>query len=1066
MAFGKVHDTAPHSVVSAGRPLTSRRSRRRGPRSTEAVGRRFYGCGSLQPLPVSLVSTAAVQDAAEIPHDHDPDIADIVSPEPPHVPDCGEDIRAVVARGEATPIHDHDPHDNVSPSPGPCEAGPFSCFSILQCNIRGFLCHRAELDGQLKLLATRPGLICLNETFLDESTSDNQLWLGGYKLLSRRDRCDGRSGGGICCFVADVFAEQVAVSERSASSERVWHTIHSDIGPLLLGVWYRPPEPGEVASIRECEDEWRRLSTNAVATILAGDVNVHHVRWLRHSSHNSVEGTTLMRFCLDNGLRQWVKRPTREDNLLDLVISDIEPNKVDILPKISDHNMVMATFNVGVQESASITRNVYMYSQADWKSIRRDISRFDWSPMDSANVDAAERYFHTNTVKIVQRHIPQRVLLERKSQHPWINDRCLQAITAKNATIGTANFSEEAIRCSRVLFDEFVAYTMAMKEKLLKERRGSKRWWQISNEIMTKSSQQSTIPTLSSSSGWKSTPGDKANLFADVFSAKYSLPEIETNEYSTATPSWWTEDFLPVRRRQVQREIAKVDPDSGTGPDGIAARVLNFCADELSFAVTKLIRRIIQDGFWPSAWTEHWLVPLHKRKSTADPGNYRAINLTAQISKIAERYLSKFFVPTLELRAFGSTQFAYRKQHGARDAILLYVLSWIGSLNRGERIGVYCSDVSGAFDKVDADRLMQKLSTMGLSAQMLRVIRSWLRERRGHVVVGGEKSRTMNLKDMVFQGTVWGPPLWNSFFGDCVAAIHACGFQVVIYADDCNAFKAFPIGRSNGLILDELRQCQQSLHKWGRANRVTFDAGKEDTMIISTVDPVGGPVKILGVDFDRKLLMAGAVHTCAVKAAWKSRSLLRVRRFYNVSDLVMLYKSHVLSYIEYRTAGVHFASSSVLAELDDTQRRFLRQLDLSEESAFMNWNLAPLGVRRDIGILGVIHRAVHGEGPPELWKFFRRDLSVRRVSRRERHKFQVIEWPRCRDLDIMRRSALGMIRVYNILPEHVVSIANMKLFQRALTDLVRDRVTAGDHRWKVLLCCRHRLFQFHPLIHS
>ena len=58
------------------------------------------------------------------------------------------------------------------------------------------------------------------------------------------------------------------------------------------------------------------------------------------------------------------------------------------------------------------------------------------------------------------------------------------------------------------------------------------------------------------------------------------------------------------------------------------------------------------------------------------------------------------------------------------------------------------------------------------------------------------------------------------------------------------------------------------------------------------------------------------------------------------------------------------------------QTRFLRQIGLSDESAFMHFNLAPLMVRRDIAILGVIHRAAMCAGPPQLWGFFRLDSSV------------------------------------------------------------------------------------------
>ena len=57
-----------------------------------------------------------------------------------------------------------------------------------------------------------------------------------------------------------------------------------------------------------------------------------------------------------------------------------------------------------------------------------------------------------------------------------------------------------------------------------------------------------------------------------------------------------------------------------------------------------------------------------------------------------------------------------------------------------------------------------------------------------------------------------------------------------------------------------------------------------------------------------------------------------------------------------------------------------------------------------------------------------------------------------------------MVRVYNLLPEDVVVSCNVKSFQKALTQLVRDRVVARDDRWKYVLSCRHQLFQHHPLL--
>ena len=116
---------------------------------------------------------------------------------------------------------------------------------ILFCNIRGLQSHIAELVAVLRVSKIQPSIVCLNETFLDSSIED--VPLEGYSEVARRDRADGRKGGGVIVYALDSIASRVTMVEKSDLSERVWLVIHSDIGPYLLGVWYRPPDPGEVA---------------------------------------------------------------------------------------------------------------------------------------------------------------------------------------------------------------------------------------------------------------------------------------------------------------------------------------------------------------------------------------------------------------------------------------------------------------------------------------------------------------------------------------------------------------------------------------------------------------------------------------------------------------------------------------------------------------------------------------------------------------------------------------------------------------------------------------------------
>ena len=88
----------------------------------------------------------------------------------------------------------------------------------------------------------RPSIICLIETWLSPSTASAELF--GYSLVIRRDRDDGRTGGGVIIFDIAELANFVVPIYTSTVSERIWCVLHSDIGPFLLCAWYRPPERG------------------------------------------------------------------------------------------------------------------------------------------------------------------------------------------------------------------------------------------------------------------------------------------------------------------------------------------------------------------------------------------------------------------------------------------------------------------------------------------------------------------------------------------------------------------------------------------------------------------------------------------------------------------------------------------------------------------------------------------------------------------------------------------------------------------------------------------------------
>ncbi len=120
---------------------------------------------------------------------------------------------------------------------------------------------------------------------------------------------------------------------------------------------------------------------------------------------------------------------------------------------------------------------------------------------------------------------------------------------------------------------------------------------------------------------------------------------------------------------------------------------------------------------------------------------------------------------------------------------------------------------------------------------------------------------------------------------------------------------------------------------------------------------------ILGVAFDTALNMHAAVRELAVQAGWRLRALLRTARSFTVREMVVLYKSQILSYIEAGPAAFFHAPLSTTSPPTRIQSRFVRSVDPTGANAFLDRNLASLDCICSVAALGVLQRRVLGRCP-------------------------------------------------------------------------------------------------------
>ena len=189
-------------------------------------------------------------------------------------------------------------------------------------------------------------------------------------------------------------------------------------------------------------------------------------------------------------------------------------------------------------------------------------------------------------------------------------------------------------------------------------------------------------------------------------------------------------------------------------------------------------------------------------------------------------------------------------------------MSWILSICKGKKVGGYLGDISGAFDRVNKAYLLAKLSEAGVGPTYLNFLDAYLEPRVGQVLVEGTASDPFEIANSVFQGTVLGPTLWNVFFADIVDASCVAGGETSTFADDLSVFQESDRQQPTVEVFDTINVCRQSVHDWGRKNRVLFDAGKEHLVVVHPLHAQGEAFKLLGLMVDCKLVMNQAIEKC------------------------------------------------------------------------------------------------------------------------------------------------------------------------------------------------------------
>ena len=345
------------------------------------------------------------------------------------------------------------------------------------------------------------------------------------------------------------------------------------------------------------------------------------------------------------------------------------------------------------------------------------------------------------------------------------------------------------------------------------------------------------------------------------------------------------------------------------GPDGIPTTIMKASIVNIAHPLTAIINNSIQTGCFLDSLKIAKICPIFKTGDKCEISNYRPISLLSCFSKIFEKVVSTRLINYLEChKILTASQYGFRKNLSTYMPLLdMYNKISKACDDNVYSVGIFV-DLSKAFDTINHDILLHKLSYYGIRGIALDWFKSYLTNHMQYVSLNDISSPHKAVTCSVPQGSVLGPLLFILYINDIVNCSSVLHF--ILFADDTNLFYSDPdIVKLQDTVNNELIK----LATWFRANRLSLNINKTNFIVFgtkqhsnnialqidSTIIQRVNCTKFLGVYVDSKLTWKDHISYIVTKTAKGLGAMNRVRHILSSNTMRMLYYSMIYPYLSY-----------------------------------------------------------------------------------------------------------------------------------------------------------------------
>ena len=173
-------------------------------------------------------------------------------------------------------------------------------------------------------------------------------------------------------------------------------------------------------------------------------------------------------------------------------------------------------------------------------------------------------------------------------------------------------------------------------------------------------------------------------------------------------------------------------------------------------------------------------------------------------------------------------QYGFRKGRTCEHALLNAQATIINSLSKKQIVLLLLIDFSKAFDMVDHNILLRKLHRYEIRGQALKLMESYLTNRKQFVSINGKNSPNLTLNFGVPQGSILGPLLFVIYINDIPETHRFAKF--ILYADDANIILT---ANTMQEIEEHFKSLSNILVEWVNGNGLALNVKKTNYMIFA-----------------------------------------------------------------------------------------------------------------------------------------------------------------------------------------------------------------------------------------